>query len=237
LSGFEREDGKTDRIGVRKATAIAWAGAGLIFICATVLVPVVALYLSDEETRELWALIGQAVAPIGILYSGIAILAIVITLLAQRRELQNQREELRLALEDQRRSSEIALRQLHVDLIRMAIDDPELAEVWPPIAPGVPETRKDHYCNLILNLQKVAYEAGTIEEKELKGVLRYLMQSHDMYSFWTKARRARVEITAGDPGEDYFTAQVDEAYSSVHPPRLSLGEKVRRRLRRLPLSF
>jgi hypothetical protein len=54
----------------------------------------------------------------------------------------------------------------------MAIGDRELREVWPPIAPGVAESRKDHYCNLILNLQKVAYEAPTIELAELRGALR-----------------------------------------------------------------
>ncbi|GAB3981387.1 hypothetical protein GCM10029978_082110 [Actinoallomurus acanthiterrae] len=85
------------------------------------------------------------------------------TLFLQGRELQNQREELAITREEQQRSSEIALRQLHTDLIKMAIDDRELREVWPPLAPGIAESKKDHYCNLILNLQKVAYEAKTIE--------------------------------------------------------------------------
>jgi len=52
----------------------------------------------------------------------------------------------------------------------------------------LPRQKKDHYCNLILNLQKVAYEAVTIELAELRNALRYLMTSHDMYLFWQKAR-------------------------------------------------
>jgi hypothetical protein len=31
----------------------------------------------------------------------------------------------------------------------MAISDRELREVWPPIAPGVTEIKKDHYRNLL----------------------------------------------------------------------------------------
>jgi hypothetical protein len=108
---------------------------------------------------------------------------------------------------------------LHTDLIKMAINDPELRGVWPPIAPGVAETKKDHYCNLILNLQKVAYEAHTIELVELRGALRYLMASREMYGFWKKARAARSGITAGDEDEDFFTGEVDKAFVAVGPPR------------------
>jgi len=113
----------------------------------------------------------------------------------------------------------------------MAITDPELREVWPPIAPGVAETKKDHYCNLILNLQKVAYEARTIELAELRGALRYLMTSRDIHAFWTKARTARGTITTGDEAEDFFTAEVDKAFIDVPPPRPnSLGNALKHSL-------
>ncbi len=72
-----------------------------------------------------------------VFFSGIAFIGIALTLFLQGRELQNQREELTITREEQQRSSEIAMRQLHTDLIKMAISDRELREVWPPIAPGV----------------------------------------------------------------------------------------------------
>jgi hypothetical protein len=100
----------------------------------------------------------------------------------------------------------------------MAITDRELRQVWPPISPGVAETKKDHYCNLILNRQKVAYEAHTIELAELRGALQHLMTSRDMYLFWKKARAARGAITSGDEAEDFFTAEVDLAFGSTTPP-------------------
>jgi hypothetical protein len=197
--------------------AIAAAVAtGLLFL-GTVLVPIVLLYRADDGTLNRWSLIGQALEPIGIFYSGAALFAVVVALAIQRRQLRTQARELSAALREQERNSEIALRQLHTDLIKMAIEDAELAAVWPPMAPGLRSGRTDHYCNLILNLQKVAYESGTIEKTELAGVLRHLMTSPQMYSFWTKARAARVAVTEGDPGEDFFTAEVDTAYRSARP--------------------
>jgi len=150
--------------------------------------------------------------------AGIAFVGIAVTLFLQRRELKNQREEIAIAREEQMRSSEIVMRQLHTDVIKMAIDDAELRSVWPQMTPGVPETRRDHYCNLILNLQKVAYEAGTIELEELRGALNYLMSSRDIYSFWERAHPARTSVTEGDEGEDFFTSEVDRAFSGATPP-------------------
>jgi hypothetical protein len=177
------------------------------------------LKLVNDATLSRWSQIGQALEPVGVFFSGVAFIGIALTLFLQSRELQNQRVELAITREEQQRNSEVALRQLHTDLIKMAISDRELREVWPPIAPGIAETKKDHYCNLILNLQKVAYEAHTIELAELRGALRYLMASRDMYRFWTKARSARGAITTGDEAEDFFTAEVDKAFADATPPR------------------
>ena len=188
-------------------------------MAASLIVPVVLLLNANDETLNRWAAIGQALSPIGVFFSGIAFIGIAVTLFLQRRELQNQREELGMTRKEQARSSEVTLRQLHADVIKMAIDDPELLAVWPPMLPGIIETRKDHYCNLILNLQKVAYEAETIELPELRGALNYLMTSHDMYLFWQKARTARIGITGGDEAEDFFTSEVDKAFEAADPPR------------------
>ncbi|UPT23229.1 hypothetical protein FOF52_21655 [Thermobifida alba] len=108
------------------------------------------------------------------------------------------------ALEDQLRSSEVALRQIHTDLVKTAIDDEELLQVWPDLYPGVGENRRDRYCNLVLNLQKVAYETRTIELDELRGALRRLMTGPHMYAFWAKARQARIAVTGGDEAEDFI---------------------------------
>lgn len=84
---------------------------------------------------------GQAMQPVGVLFSGVAFIVIAITLF-QRADLGNQREELRITRDEQQRSSEIALRQLHNDIVKMAIQDPELRSVWPQLLPGIEETKK-----------------------------------------------------------------------------------------------
>jgi uncharacterized protein DUF6082 len=197
------------------ATALA---VGLALVTASVVAPILILLRLDDMTLNRWSQIGQALEPVGVFFSGVAFIGIALTFFLQTRDLQNQREELAITREEQQRNSEVALRQLHTDLIKMAISDRELREVWPPIAPGVAETKKDHYCNLILNLQKVAYEAHTIELAELRGALRHLMASRDMYAFWTKARAARGAVTGGDEAEDFFTAEVDTAFAEAGPP-------------------
>jgi hypothetical protein len=205
----------------RWSRAVAIGGAlavGLSLVAAGVVVPIVLLLRVDDRTLSRWSQVGQALEPVGVFFSGVAFVGIAVTLFLQGRELQNQREELTITREEQQRNSEVALRQLHTDLVKMAITDRELREVWPPIAPGVAETKKDHYCNLILNLQKVAYEAHTIELAELQGALKNLMTSPDMYAFWRKARAARGAVTGGDEAEDFFTAEADRAFAAVRPP-------------------
>lgn len=194
--------------------------SGIVLVFAIIVVPVILLTRADDETLSRWSDIGQAMTPVGVLFSGIAFVGIALTLALQRRELQNQREELGILRDEQQRSSEVALRQLHADLVKMAIADPELLEVWPPLAPKVTESRKDHYCNLILNLQKVAYETKTIELDELRAALANLMTSRDVRSFWTKARTARIAVTGSDAAEDFFTQQVDQAYANAGRPRV-----------------
>lgn len=191
---------------------------GLVAVVLMVCGPLIFLLGLDDAELDRWADIGQAVSPVGIFFSGIAFLGIAGALLMQGRELGNQREELAIARQEQARSSELAMRQLHNDLIKMAIEDSELRSVWPAPAPGHQSTRKDHYCNLILNLQKVAYETRTIELQEFRDALRFLMTSPDMCAFWGRTRSARVSVTESDDAEDTFTSEVDTAYADTIAP-------------------
>jgi hypothetical protein len=192
--------------------------AGITTIAASLAIPILfLLHLSNEQLNR-WSEIGQALSPLGIFFSGVGFIGVAVALLIQQREVKNQSAEISIAQEEQARSSEVVMRRLHTDLVKMAIEDPELLSVWPDIAPGVAESKKDHYCNLILNLQKVAYETHTIELAELRGALRYLMTSRDIYLFWQKTRQAHLQITSGDESEDFFTAEVDRAFSESKPP-------------------
>ncbi|GAA4937008.1 hypothetical protein GCM10023224_17470 [Streptomonospora halophila] len=206
-----------NRRGVRSAAVGAGVVLGVAAVAASLAIPALLLTGADGRTLDRWSKIGEAVAPVGVFFSGVAFIGIALTLFLQRRDLQNQRSQLDLAMEDQRSSSEISLRQIHTDIVKMAIDD-ELLGVWPEVYPGSRETRKDHYCNLVLNLQKVAYETQTIELGELRGALPHLMTSRDIYAFWAKARAAHAAVTGGDQAEDFFTAEADAAFTATRPP-------------------
>lgn len=206
---------------MRRLRAILIAASlimGTLLVAASVTIPIILLIRLNSTQLSRWSEIGQALSPVGIFFSGIGFVAVAVTLLTQHRELQNQHDELSIAVEEQARASEVAMRRLHTDLIKMAIEDPDLLSVWPDITPGDLGSKKDHYCNLILNLQKLAYEAHTVELAELRGALSYLMTSSDMYLFWEKSRRAHVQVTAGDAPEDLFTAEVDRAFQAAIPP-------------------
>ena len=205
--------------------------AGAATVAASVIVPAIFLWYADDVTLDRWSRVGEALSVVGVFFSGIAFLAIAGTLLLQQRELANQREELTLVRQEQQRNSEISLRQLHMDIVKMAINDRDLLSVWPQPTRSLRQRKKDHYCNLILNLQKVAHETGTIELDELRGALRHLMRSRDMHSFWQRARAAHVAVTEGDDAEDLFTSEVDRAFHEADPPQVPrLRSTVQRRI-------
>jgi hypothetical protein len=203
---------------------------GIAAVVASLLVPVLLLLRLNDAQLDRWSEIGQALSPVGIFFSGIAFIGVAVALLIQQRELQNQHDEISIAREEQARASEVVMRQLHTDLIKMAIEDSELLTVWPDMAPGIAGSKKDQYCNLILNLQKVAYETHTIGPAELRGALRFLMTSRDMYLFWKKVRTARVAVTGGDRGEDFFTSEVDRAFDACSVPPRRAADRFREAL-------
>ena len=164
----------------------------------------------DDRTLSRWSQIGQALEPVGVFFSGVAFIGIAVTLFPPGTRTPEPtggagHHEARTAAKQRDRLATTPHRS-HQDGNHRPR---ELREVWPPIAPGVAETKKDHYCNLILDLQKVAYEARTIELAELRGALKNLMTSPDMYAFWWKARAARGAVTGGDEAEAFFTAELD----------------------------
>jgi hypothetical protein len=201
--------------------------AGMTAIAASLVVPILLLLRLSDKQLNRWSEIGQALSPIGIFFSGVAFIGVAVALIIQQRELKNQHDEISIAREEQARASEVVIRQLHTDLIKMAIEDPELLAIWPAMAPGIAGSKKDQYCNLILNLQKVAYETHAVELAELRGALRFLMTSRDMYMFWERARTARIAVTGGDEGEDFFTTEVDRAFNAASPPGRRTGGRLR----------
>src|SRR5256885_2340471 len=119
--------------------AISVGSVATVLIAGLSLVAMVARG-GTTDTWNRWSAAGQAFGVLTAVFSGFALAALVITFLmqlqelkAQRMELCQQRELLGRAGTALHRSAEAQLRNLHRDLMRLAMEDEELAEVWPTL--------------------------------------------------------------------------------------------------------
>jgi uncharacterized protein DUF6082 len=154
--------------------------------------------------------IGQAFGVLDSVLSGLAFVALIATLWIQFRELRLQQTELRQqrdAIErsndELRRSAEANMRMLHFELVRMSIDDADLAGVWPHparVGDDITARRRFSYANLIYQHLALSMRMAGESDDAVRKQLRYLFRSEAMREYW----RATVEERAAmlDPGGD-----------------------------------
>ena len=104
---------------------------------------------------ERLSFIGQTYGAASAVISVLALAGVVVTLNYQARETKRAREETR--------------RQAISDLLRMAMNDPDLDECWGPVpAPDDPKSRKQLlYTNMIIAAWAMSYETGATPEQRL----------------------------------------------------------------------
>jgi hypothetical protein len=114
---------------------------------------------------------------------------------AQRAELALQREDARSSHEILQRTAEAAVRGQHQGLMHMAIEDPELAAVWPGYGPEVPEERTKQYlyANLIVSFHCMVYMLNYYTDHEAEENICYLFKSRVIRDFWEDTREARTQ--------------------------------------------
>ena len=187
-----------------------WIAASALVILVILLVGLgVVTSLQGLDTPNEWAEranVGDSFGVVNALVSGLALAALIVTLWLQSRELALQRTELamqRVSLNESRvelhRSAEASLRMLHVDLIRMSIDDPTLAAVWPPLDPGVghEKERQYLYANLIYQHMWLSLRISDYTDEQVQNRLRYLFTSSIMREYWRAAAKARMSLIPG----------------------------------------
>lgn len=134
----------------------------------------------------------------------------------QRTELELQREEMRRSAGELHRSAEAELRGLHMQLLKMSIDDPDLAEVWPPFSPGlsIKLNRQYLYANLIYAHMLLVHSLGIITDREALGYMRSIINTPIFHSFWETARPMREELEPTSH-EYRFAMLLDEAFTQI----------------------
>ncbi len=209
---------------VLKWVAISSASVAVVLVTGLVLVALVAQG-GSTDTWIRWSNAGQAFGVLTAVFSGFALAALVITfvmqlqeLKAQRMELCQQRELLGRAGTALHRSAEAQLRNLHRDLMRLAMEDEELAEVWPTLVSGLAPGRNRQYlyANLIIQHHWLRFRISDITEEQLRSELGYLFSSPLVRQYWRDTERARASHIV--PGtEEFHFNQVVAQVASENP--------------------
>ena len=171
--------------------------------------------------------LGQIFESVNAAFSGLAFIALVVTfrlqydeLKLQRAELQNQHQAMDKSQGALRRSAEADIRALHMQLIKMSMDDEDLAAVWPqyvgPISPV--RSKQNKYANLIIQHHRMLYELDHNSAEDIRGAIRYLFTSSLMRNYWKGRMVARRVMDIAEPAELEFDAIVDAVYLETEPP-------------------
>jgi uncharacterized membrane protein len=203
----------------------AWFAGTLAVTIVLLLAGVgVAAVLGHRGTMQDWNRLGNVGQTFGVLssiISGLALAVVVVIARVQFREMQASRAELeqqrhslaRNHLELQR-TAEANLRMVHLEIMKMSVDDPELAAVWPPFEtnPSVELNRQYLYANIIYQFHWTSLRVNGYNDEEVLGSLRYLFRSPIMRGYWRAAALARTSLEPGG-SEETFARRVDELCS------------------------
>jgi hypothetical protein len=168
-----------------------------------------------------WDQINEAFGVINSVFSALALVVVGLTLWVQYRELKMQRGELheqRLTADRTtaalQQSAEADLRARHVELLKMAIDDAALADVWPSYGDDVtPEqTRQFLYANLILQHQALATYRNMRDPEYVRNTVRFCFTNPIVREFWRRTVPDRRNIAAADDQVVTFEQICDEVY-------------------------
>lgn len=148
--------------------------------------------------------IGQTYGAASAVLSVLAVIGVAATLVFQARESKAAREQ--------------AIRDSNTELLRMAMDDPDLNECWGASAIGgsFRQQRQRMYVNLILSQWEMAYETRALGEKHLRAMAGGLFSGPIGHDFWRIAREGRI-ATAESKRARRFQHILDEEYHRASP--------------------
>lgn len=110
------------------------------------------------------------------------------------------------------------LRQLHVEIQKLALEDPLYTEIWEHLNPtGDRDAQRQHiYTNLVVSHWELEYELGVLADAHLREIAeavfttgpgrRYCPVAHPLRRTEATTRRRR-----------RFLAVLDEAYAAANP--------------------
>lgn len=169
-----------------------------------------------DGSRSRWerlSFIGQTYGAASALLAVLALIGIVATLVLQAHDTRIAREEAR--------------HNAITDLLKMAMDDPDLDEAWGPVPAG--ESRKARrqlmYINMIVSEWQMSFVSGALNETRLRGIAREMFEGRPGRAYWREARGPRLSAFQNRRARRFNRILDDEYQHTPEPP----PERPRRR--------
>ena len=215
MAATDKESARPGSSRVARIALWSFVVVALTFLTLLAGVGVAAVLGERGQTADWakWSDVGQTFGVLSSIFSGVALVTVVVIARMQVRELQEQRQLLMRSHSQLQRAAEAGRGRLHLEVLRMAIDDPELAEVWPPFEPGLSakQNRQYLYANIIYQLQQTWMGIGGHSGEDVLETMRYLFTSPIMRDYWKAAERARASLVPGT-AEYELARKVDELW-------------------------
>jgi len=200
-------------VGLSRALVLTGIAVVTLGVLGLILLSPLALTAYSHAGGVDWtrlSLIGQTYGPISALIGGVALIGVGLSLALQTREARESR------LQDQR--------SRHADLLRDAINDPELAACWGPI--GLPEddyssVKRHLYTNQILSTWQTSYKIGVISEGQLMRSAAVLFSGPVGRAFWERTHTHRAgQARDEDAAAMRFHEILETAYRNAPAPSI-----------------
>jgi hypothetical protein len=205
---------------MRIAIIIASIGIAIFFLGYSALL----IYYSwpIESFSVLWAApFGDSFGIFSSLFSGLALIGLLYTIHQQGEELKLQREEMKSQRGEMSKTVATQIRQLHIELLKMAVEHPDLQEVWEE--EGLIEKisfKQNTYMNLIVSHWEMQHINGMVPREQVEEMLDTYMQRSYFQKFWANSGkyRDRYAKKAALKEEREFFEMVNSAYKkSIRP--------------------
>lgn len=163
------------RVRFNAGRAQKWlVGGGLLAVVGAVIMsPLLMVRLSSGGlTWRQFADIGQAYGGASALLSAAALCGVVASLLVQRRQVRQELAEMD--------------RQQHIDLMKLAMENPEFLEVLDVNTAGGPHARQEVFLNLMMMYWLAVWELGVVDDAELRAMAADMFGNEISRRWWAR---------------------------------------------------
>ncbi|MCP5304371.1 MAG: hypothetical protein H6953_02900 [Chromatiaceae bacterium] len=143
------------------------------------------------------------------------LIAAVIAAMVYFRQLHAMQRQLKVSLESSSRLT-------HLELLKLAIEHPDLIKVWQQEAgDGQEGPAKQHlFVNLHLSHLQTLHEMGSLSDTQLKAILKGFAKNTYYQAFWRKAKENRLALAQQSGRRALrFHGLCESAFSGYEPAR------------------